>query len=91
MANRKQQAVKSLCDDTVTQNQHPSGSKQPGEQMRITTNRFFAALSRLARSMANLVSKNGCFWPVLKTIVLKVHDDRHCVKWAFTMRAVVFP
>ena len=35
------------------------------EQMRITTNKFCAISSRLARSMADLVSKNGLFSPVL--------------------------
>ena len=35
-----------------------------GEQMRITTNKFRCVLSRLARSTADLVSKNGRFWAV---------------------------
>ena len=32
------------------------------------------------RFMANLVSKNGCFWAVLRMIVLEVQDDRWCVE-----------
>ena len=40
-----------------------------GEQRRITTNKFRAISSRLARSMADSVSKNGCFWAVFRTIV----------------------
>ena len=59
--------------------------------MRITTNKSRCVLSRLARSTANLVSKNGRFWAVFRTIVLKTKDDRQCVKWAFAMRAVVLP
>ena len=59
--------------------------------MRITTNKFRAGSTRLARSMADLVSKNGRFWAVFMTIVLKVEDDRQCVKWAFAMRAIVLP
>ena len=59
--------------------------------MRSTTNKFRCVSSRLARSMANLVSKNGRFWAVFRTIVLKTEDDRRCVKWAFAMRAVVLP
>ena len=47
--------------------------------MRITTNRFRAVSSRLARSMANLVSKKSrfgavfrCSEAVFRTIVLKL-------------------
>ena len=36
-----------------------------GEPRRITTNKFCCGLSRLARSTADLVSKNGRFWAVL--------------------------
>ena len=43
-----------------------------GEQRRITTNRFRAGLSRLARSMADLVSKSGRFWAVFG----RFQDDR---------------
>ena len=50
------------------------------EQMHITINKFCAVLSRLARPMAGLVSKKGRFWAVFRTIVLKVQDDRRCVK-----------
>ena len=50
-----------------------------GEQMRITTNRFRAVLSRLASYMAHLVSKNGRFGDFSSTIVLKVQHDRRCV------------
>ena len=39
--------------------------------MRITTKDFRYVLSRLARSTADLVSKNGRFWAVFRTIVLK--------------------
>ena len=59
--------------------------------MRITTNKFCPGLSRLAHSTADLVSKNGRFSAVFSTIVLKVHDNRRCVQWAFVMRAVVLP
>ena len=62
-----------------------------GEQTRITTNKFRCVLSRLARSTADLVSQNGRFGAVFTTIVLKVQDDRRCVKWAFAMRAVLLP
>ena len=58
-----------------------------GEQTRITTNRFRAVLSRLARSRADLVSKNGRFWAV--AIVLKTQDDRRCAKSVFSMRVVL--
>ena len=47
-----------------------------GEQRRITTNKFCAVSSRLAHSMANLVSKNGRFWAIFRMIVLKIQDDR---------------
>ena len=33
--------------------------------------------------MADLVSKNVCFWALLRTIVVKVQDDCRCVNWAF--------
>ena len=59
--------------------------------MRITTNKFRCVLSRLACSTADLVSKNGHFWAVFRTIVLKTQDDRWCVTWVFAMRAVVLP
>ena len=59
--------------------------------MRITTNKFRAVSGRPARSIAGLVSKDGRFSVVSRTIVLKVPDDRWCVKWAFAMRAVVLP
>ena len=48
--------------------------------MRTTTNKFCAVPSRLARSMADFVSKNGRFWAVFKTIVLKTQDDRWFVR-----------
>ena len=48
--------------------------------MRITANRSPAILSRLARSMADLVSKNGRFWAVFRTIILKTQDDRWFVQ-----------
>ena len=38
--------------------------KTTGEPRRITTNKFRCILSRLARSTADLVSKNGRFWAV---------------------------
>ena len=60
-----------------------------GEPRRITTNNFGCISSRLARSTADLVSKNGRFWAVLRTIVLKVPDDRRYAKQVFLMRAVV--
>ena len=41
------------------------------EQMHITTNKFSAILSHLTCSMADLVSKNGSFQPVFRTIALK--------------------
>ena len=41
-----------------------------GEQRRITTNKFRCILSRLARSMAYLVSKTGRFWAVFSTIAV---------------------
>ena len=53
------------------------------EQMRITTNRVHAISSRLARSTADFVSKNGRFGAVFRTIVLKTQDDRR--KCAFSM------
>ena len=59
--------------------------------MRITTNKFHAVSSHLARSTADLVSKNGRFGAVFRTTVLKVQDDRRCVKWVFSMRAVLLP
>ena len=62
-----------------------------GEQTRTTTNKFRAVSNRLARSMADLVSKNGRFWAVFRTMVVKTRDDRRCVKWAFAMRAFVLP
>ena len=40
--------------------------------MRITTNKFCAVSSRLARSTADLVSKNGRFWAVFGCF----QDDR---------------
>ena len=61
------------------------------EQMRITTNIFRGIWSRLARSTADLVSKNGRFRAIFRTIVLKTQDDHRCVKWAFSMRAVLLP
>ena len=60
--------------------------------MRITTNKFRSILSRLARSTADLVSKNGVFRLLLaffRTIVLKVQDDRIYAKQVFPMRNVV--
>ena len=51
-----------------------------GEQRRITTNRFRSVSSRLARSMADLVSKNARFWAVFRTIVLKTQDDHWFVR-----------
>ena len=39
---------------------------------RITTNRFRAVSSRLARSTADLVSKNGPFWAAISCF----QDDR---------------
>ena len=39
------------------------------KQTRITTNRFRVVLSRLARSMADLVSKMAAFGQFFKTIV----------------------
>ena len=57
--------------------------------MHITTNRFCCVLSRLACSTAGLVSKNGHFLAVFRTIVLKVQDDRRYAKQVFPMRAVV--
>ena len=58
--------------------------------MPITTNRFRAVSRRLARSTAHLLFKNGRFWAVFRTIVLKTQDDCRSVKCAFAMRAVVF-
>ena len=58
-----------------------------GEETRTSTNRFRAVLSRLARSMADLVSKNGRFWAVFRTIVL--NDRSECAESVFSMRAVV--
>ena len=57
--------------------------------MRITTNKFHCVLSRLAHSTANLVTKNGPFWAVFRTIVLKFQDDRRYAKQGFPMRTVV--
>ena len=65
--------------------------KTTGEPRRITANKFRCVLSRLARSTADLVSKNGLFWAVFRTIIPKTQDDRQCVKCAFAMRAVVLP
>ena len=57
----------------------------------MTANKFCCVLGRLARSTADLVSKNGHFWAVFRTIGLKTQDDRQPVKWAFATRAVVLP
>ena len=77
-----------MCQDGVCNEGRCSsmaiGLKTTGQQTRITTNGFRAVLSRLARSMADLVSLNGRFravfrtrfGAVFKTIVLKTHDDR---------------
>ena len=46
----------------------------------MTANGFHAVSSRLARSMADVVSKNGRFWVVFGTIVLKTQDDRWFVQ-----------
>ena len=54
-------------------------------------NKFCVILSHPARSIANSVSKNGNFQPVFRTIVLKVQDDRQCVKWESPMQAVLLP
>ena len=59
--------------------------------MHITKKRFCCVSSPLARSEADLVSKNGRFWALFRTIVLKTQDDGQCGKWAFAMRAVVLP
>ena len=45
-----------------------------GEQTSITMNKFREVSSRLARSMADLVSRKGHFGAVFGTIVLKVQD-----------------
>ena len=60
-----------------------------GEPRRITTNNFRCIWSRLARSTADLVSKNGRFWVVFRTIVLKTQNDRRYGKQVFPMRAAV--
>ena len=57
----------------------------------MTTTKFHAGLSRLARSMADVVFKNGRFRAVFGTIVPKTEDDRRCVNWSFAVRAVVLP
>ena len=60
--------------------------------MHITTNRFCAVSSCLARPMARFGVQQNCrFSPVFKTIVVKIRDDRQCAKWVFAMRAVYFP
>ena len=41
--------------------------------------------------VADLVSKNDRFQPRFRTIVLKVQDDRQCVKHMSPMRAVLLP
>ena len=46
----------------------------------MAAQRFRAVSSRLVRSMADLVSKNGRFWVVLRTIVLTSHGDRWFVQ-----------
>ena len=46
----------------------------------MAANRFRATSSRLARSMADLISKNGRFWVVFRTIILKTRDDRWFVQ-----------
>ena len=46
----------------------------PAEQMGINCNTFCATSSSLAHFMADLVSKNGRFWAVLRTIDLKFQD-----------------
>ena len=61
------------------------------EQLRITTNKLRGILSRLARSTANLMSKNGCFGAVFRTMVVKDQDHLRCVNGAFSMRAVRVP
>ena len=42
------------------------------EHLRITYNKSCAILRHLVHLMANLVSKNGCFWVAFRTIVQKV-------------------
>ena len=59
--------------------------------MRIIKNRLRVISSRLAHSMAELVSKNDNFQLVFGTIVLKVQDNRQCVKQVSSMRAVLLP
>ena len=54
--------------------------KTTGEQRRITANNFRCILNRVARSMSDLVSKNGRFGDVSRTTVVKAQDDRWFVQ-----------
>ena len=57
--------------------------------MRVTRNKLCCILSRLARSRANLVFKNGCFWAIIRTMVLKIQDDHRCAEQAL-QRGLLF-
>ena len=72
-------------------NPAPEWLKTTREHTHITANRFRSILSRLPRSIADVVSKKGLYGAVFTTIVVKTQGDRRCVKWAFAMRAVVLP
>ena len=74
----------------MAQNQHPNSSKQPKE-VRNIYNKLRVILNRLARYIADLVSKNGYFQPVLGTIILKFQDDGQCVNQVSSMWALLLP
>ena len=59
------------------------------EQMCIIYTKFCMIVSRLARSMADLVCKNDHFLLFLRMTVLKVEDDQQCAKHVSPMRAVL--
>ena len=56
--------------------QGPEQCVSPQSNCASSKNNLCVISGHLARSMANLVSKNGNFQPVFRTIVLKVHNDR---------------
>ena len=71
-SSSKQQAVKKTLRPHSGSKSASKHLKMTREQRRITTNKFRCVSSRLARSMADLVSKNGRFWAVFGC----VQDDR---------------
>ena len=71
-SSSKQQAVKKSLRPQRGPKPASKQLKMTGEQRRITINKFRCVSSRLARSTADLVSKNGRFWADFGC----VQDDR---------------